>query len=116
MRSLLSFQMGGPPGSGCMAHFASALALVSRSISAYTLVVSTETFPSHARMVLMSTPARRRCVKDILAHAHLKTLEAYVQADLEMKRRALETTPTPVTVGPRIPRHEPDILHWLEQL
>ena len=62
MRSLLSFQMGGPPGSGWMAHFASALALVSRSISAYTLVVSTETCPSHARMVLMSTPARSRWV------------------------------------------------------
>ena len=29
-------------------------------------------------------------------YAHLKTLEAYLQADLEMKRRALETTPTPV--------------------
>lgn len=29
-------------------------------------------------------------IKDILGHAHLKTLEAYVQADLEMKRRALE--------------------------
>jgi site-specific recombinase XerD len=55
-------------------------------------------------------------ITDILGHAHLKTLEAYVQADLEMKRRALETTPTPVTVGPRVPRHQPDILHWLEQL
>lgn len=55
-------------------------------------------------------------IKDILGHAHLKTLEAYVQADLEMKRRALEATPSPVRVGPPVSRHEPDILHWLEQL
>lgn len=55
-------------------------------------------------------------IKDILGHAHLKTLEAYVQADLEMKRRALEATPTPITVGPLVQRHEPDILRWLEQL
>jgi site-specific recombinase XerC len=55
-------------------------------------------------------------IKDILGHAHLKTLEVYVQADLEMKRRALETTPTPVDSGPPVPRHGPDILSWLEQL
>ena len=55
-------------------------------------------------------------IKDILGHAHLKTLEVYVQADLEMKRRALEGTPTPVDPGPPVPRHEPDILSWLEHL
>ena len=55
-------------------------------------------------------------IKDILGHAHLKTLEAYVQADLEMKRRALEDTPTPVNLGPIVQRHAPDILRWLEEL
>ncbi len=55
-------------------------------------------------------------IKDILGHAHLNTLDAYVQADLEMKRRALEGTPTPINVGPIVQRHEPDILRWLEQL
>jgi predicted SnoaL-like aldol condensation-catalyzing enzyme len=55
-------------------------------------------------------------IKDILGHAHLKTLEAYVQADLEMKRRALEDTPTPINVGLIVQRHEPDILRWLEEL
>ncbi len=39
---------------------ASALALASRSTSAYTLVVVRDTRPSHARIVLMSTPERRR--------------------------------------------------------
>jgi len=55
-------------------------------------------------------------VKDLLGHAHLKTLEAYVEADLEMKRRALESTPSPVSRGPLAQRHEPDLLRWLEQL
>ena len=44
-----------------MSRLASALAFMSRSTSAYTLVVSSETWPSQARMVLMSTPARSRC-------------------------------------------------------
>jgi integrase/recombinase XerD len=55
-------------------------------------------------------------IKDLLGHAHLKTLELYVEADLEMKRRALEVTPSPVDSGPRVQRHEPDLLRWLEQL
>ena len=55
-------------------------------------------------------------IKDILGHAHLKTLEIYVQADLEMKRRALQSVKSPIDIG--VPRHrtEPDLLHWLEQL
>ena len=40
----------------------SALAFISRSTSAYTLVVASDTCPSQARIVLMSTPARSRCV------------------------------------------------------
>ncbi|MDA1095536.1 MAG: hypothetical protein O3A25_20080 [Acidobacteria bacterium] len=55
-------------------------------------------------------------IKDILGHAHLKTLEVYVQADLEMKRNAIEGTPTAVDPGPAIPHHEPDLLRWLEEL
>ena len=54
-------------------------------------------------------------IKDILGHAHLKTLEIYVQADLEMKRRALNSLRSPIDGVP--PHHvEPDLLHWLEQL
>lgn len=52
----------GPFASGnpVMSTLASALAFMSRSTSAYALVVSSETCPSHARMVSMSSPARRR--------------------------------------------------------
>ncbi len=55
-------------------------------------------------------------IKDILGHADLKTLEVYVQADLEMKRKAIESTPSPVNSGPPVPRHEHDLLRWLEEL
>jgi hypothetical protein len=41
---------------------ASAFALASRSTSAYTFVVLMLACPSHPRIVLISTPARRRCV------------------------------------------------------
>ena len=55
-------------------------------------------------------------IKDILGHAHLKTLELYVEADLEMKRQALESATSPVDVGLPLHQHEPDLLQWLEQL
>src|SRR5262249_5956129 len=43
-------------------QLANALALSSRSTSAYTFVVARDTCPSQARIVLMSTPERSRCV------------------------------------------------------
>ena len=55
-------------------------------------------------------------IKDILGHAHLKTLEIYVQADLEMKRRALQSVRSPINVGVPLHRAEPDLLLRLEQL
>jgi len=45
-----------------MSHFTSALAFISRSTSAYTLVVLMDTWPNQARMVLMSTLARSKWV------------------------------------------------------
>ena len=45
-----------------ISQFTSALAFISKSTSAYTLVVLMDTWPSHARIVLMSTPARSRWV------------------------------------------------------
>ena len=43
-------------------QFASTLAFISKSTSAYTFVVTIDTWPSHARIVLMSTLDRNRCV------------------------------------------------------
>jgi site-specific recombinase XerD len=55
-------------------------------------------------------------IKDILGHAHLKTVEVYVQADLEMKRKAMETASSPVNAKSLIYKRDPDLLRWLEQL
>jgi site-specific recombinase XerD len=71
----------------------------------------------HAKgMHLLQAGVSPVTIKDILGHADLKTLEVYVQADLEMKRKAIESTPSPVNPGPPVPRHEPDLLRWLEEL
>src|SRR5207247_5575853 len=104
------------------------------STSAYTLVVSIETCPSHARIVLMSTPARNKCVavvcllcrrehsrhtkamhllqagiplitiKDFLGHADVKSTEVYVQIDVGMKRDALALAGSPTSTTPKAPR------------
>lgn len=54
-------------------------------------------------------------IKDILGHADLKTLSIYVQADLEMMRKALEAAGSPITATARA-HQDADLLCWLEQL
>jgi site-specific recombinase XerD len=78
--------------------------------------ISPHTFRHTKAMHLLQAGVSPVTIKDLLGHAHLKTIEVYVQADLEMKRRALESTPSPVDSGPPVDRHEPDLLRWLEQL
>jgi integrase/recombinase XerD len=78
--------------------------------------ISPHTFRHTKAMHLVQAGVSPVTVKDLLGHAHLKTLEAYVEADLEMKRCALESTPSPVSRGRLAQRHEPDLLRWLEQL
>lgn len=78
--------------------------------------ISPHTFRHTKAMHLLQAGVSPVTIKDFLGHAHLKTLEVYVEADLEMKRRALESTPSPVKSGPLARRHEPSLLHWLEQL
>ena len=78
--------------------------------------ISPHTFRHTKAMHLLQAGVSPVTIKDFLGHAHLKTLEVYVEADLEMKRRALESTPSPVKPGPPARRHAPDLLRWLEQL
>ena len=78
--------------------------------------ISPHTFRHTKAMHLLEAGVSPVTIKDFLGHAHLKTLEVYVEADLEMKRRALESTPSPVKPGRRPRRHAPDLLRWLEQL
>ena len=54
-------------------------------------------------------------IKDILGHAHLRSTEIYVEADLEMRRKALEQVGTPSKTRRR-KNLRPDLLKWLESL
>ncbi|MBV9334435.1 MAG: tyrosine-type recombinase/integrase, partial [Solirubrobacterales bacterium] len=58
-------------------------------------------------------------IRDILGHVDVKTTEVYARADLEMKRRALEsTTKTPSAPTPPTPswREDPGLMAWLTAL
>jgi site-specific recombinase XerD len=50
-----------------------------------------------------------------LGHAHLNTTHAYVEIDMESKRKMLEKTPAP-NISQKPPWHRPDILQWLKDL
>ena len=54
-------------------------------------------------------------VKDFLGHVDMKSTEVYVQADLDMKRRALEsaTGPQPTQPADALPS---GLIEWLESL
>jgi integrase/recombinase XerD len=54
-------------------------------------------------------------VKDFLGHVDMKSTEVYVQADLEMKRKALESATGPQPTQP--PKPLPSgLIEWLESL
>jgi site-specific recombinase XerD len=78
--------------------------------------ISPHTMRHTKAMHLLQAGVAPITLKDILGHADLKTLSVYVQADLDMKRKALETAGTPVRAGRRLPRRDPDLLAWLEAL
>ena len=78
--------------------------------------VSPHTFRHTKAMHLLQAGVSPVTIKDILGHAHLKTLEIYVQADLEMKRLALELAGSPVNTTAPMLRRQPDLLDWLEAL
>ena len=58
-------------------------AFVSRSSSAYTLVVSIETCPSHVRIVLMSTPARSKCASQNRGGVHYVNPTLFAGGELD---------------------------------
>jgi hypothetical protein len=55
-------------------------------------------------------------VEDFLGHVDLKSTEIYVQADLEMKRKALDLTNGPHPKRPQAPRLSSSLVEWLESL
>jgi integrase/recombinase XerD len=55
-------------------------------------------------------------VKDFLGHVDLKSTDVYVQADLEMKRKALDLGNGPHATQAPPPRLSPKLIAWLEAL
>jgi integrase/recombinase XerD len=55
-------------------------------------------------------------VKDFLGHVDLKSTEVYVQADLEMKRKALDSVNGPHASEAPAPRLSSSLIEWLESL
>jgi integrase/recombinase XerD len=55
-------------------------------------------------------------VKDFLGHVDMKSTEVYVQADLEMKRKALDSANGPQATQAPTPRLTSSLIEWLEAL
>jgi len=55
-------------------------------------------------------------VKDFLGHVDMKSTEVYVQADLEMKRKALELANGPQATQTPEPQLPSSLIEWLESL
>ena len=56
-------------------------------------------------------------IKDILGHASIETTELYARADLDMKRRALESVANIVKSDQKPSWHaQPELLDWLTSL
>jgi integrase/recombinase XerD len=55
-------------------------------------------------------------VRDFLGHVDLKSTEMYVQADLEMKRNALDMANGSHATQPAKPKLAPNLIDWLESL
>lgn len=78
--------------------------------------ISPHTLRHTKAMYLLQSGVPIITIKDVLGHANVKSTEAYVQTDPEVKRKALEQAGTP-TRGARRPRKiAPDLLKWLESL
>ena len=80
--------------------------------------VSPHTFRHATAMCLLRSGAELNVIKSWLGHVHVATTHAYVEIDLEMKRKALAQC-TPLTDGNKLEdliRKNEDIISWLESL
>ncbi|HVH88836.1 MAG TPA: tyrosine-type recombinase/integrase [Terriglobales bacterium] len=78
--------------------------------------ISPHTLRHTKAMHLLQSGVPLVMVKDFLGHADLKSTEIYVQADLEMKRKALELGSGPrATQPPQVPLPS-SLIEWLESL
>ena len=78
--------------------------------------ISPHTMRHTKAMHLLQSGVPLVMVKDFLGHVDLKSTEVYVQADLEMKRKALDLTGGPLATQPPHPRLSASLIDWLESL
>jgi integrase/recombinase XerD len=78
--------------------------------------ISPHTMRHTKAMHLLQSGVPLVMVKDFLGHVDLKSTEVYVQADLEMKRKALALANGPHSTSPPKVRLAPSLIAWLESL
>ena len=78
--------------------------------------ISPHTLRHSKGMHLLQSGVPLVMVKDFLGHVDLKSTEVYVQADLDMKRKALESTSGPYPLQPPRARLSSRLIAWLESL
>ena len=78
--------------------------------------ISPHTMRHTKAMHLLQSGVPLVMVKDFLGHADLKSTDVYVQADLEMKRNALDLAKGPHPTSPPKARLSPSLIDWLESL
>ncbi|HKQ78914.1 MAG TPA: tyrosine-type recombinase/integrase [Blastocatellia bacterium] len=78
--------------------------------------ISPHTLRHTKAMHLLQSGVPLVMVKDFLGHVDLKSTEIYVQADLDMKRNALELANGPQATQPEKPKLAPSLIDWLESL
>lgn len=79
--------------------------------------VSPHTFRHSKAMHMLQAGIPLVIIRDFLGHADIATSEVYARADLDMKRRALETlAPTPAARTSGSWQHDSSLLTWLRAL
>lgn len=78
--------------------------------------ISPHTFRHTKAMHLLQSGVPLIMVKDFLGHMDMKSTEVYVQADLEMKRKALDLSNGPHATDPPKARLSRSLIEWLESL
>jgi site-specific recombinase XerD len=78
--------------------------------------ISPHTMRHTKAMHLLQSGVPLVMVKDFLGHVDLKSTEVYVQADLEMKRKALDLANGPQATQPQQAKLSSSLIEWLEAL
>ena len=80
--------------------------------------ISPHTMRHTAAMHLLQAGVELNVIKSWLGHVSITTTSQYIEIDMEMKRKALEscTPPVPVPAGDSPWRWRQDIIQWLEDL